>query len=273
MLLLEQSKNEELLYEYLRKHRREVLWQTELESFSQDAGGVTARIKTAEGESQTIEAKYLVGCDGARSSVRHELGLSFEGSTFERLFYVVDAEIDWELPHDAIQVCLAREVFMAFFPMKGEKRYRIIGTFPEGADTEGGEVVYEEIEEEIKREAQLQLEITGVNWFSLYKVHSRRVNKFAEGRCFVAGDAAHIHSPAGAQGMNTGIQVRGRLDTRWEELFDGMTIAPKDDATTISGFVSDQAALHGLLARVRDFGLVLISVKSGDDEREFFLHE
>jgi 2-polyprenyl-6-methoxyphenol hydroxylase-like FAD-dependent oxidoreductase len=206
MLLLEQSRNEELLYEYLQQHGREVLWQTELESFSQHAGGVTARIKTAGGESQTVEAKYLVGCDGARSSVRQDLGLTFEGSTFERLFYVVDAQIDWELPHDAIQICLAREVFTAFFPMKGDKRYRIIGTFPEGVEKEGGEVVYEEIEEQIREEAQLSLEISQVNWFSLYKVHSRRVNKFSEGRCFVAGDAAHIHSPAGAQGMNTGIQ-------------------------------------------------------------------
>lgn len=90
--------------------------------------------------------------------------------------------------------------------MKGDNRYRITGTFPEGANNEGGEVVYEEIEEQIRREAQLSLEISNVNWFSLYKVHSRRVNKFSEGRCFVAGDAAHIHSPAGAQGMNTGIQ-------------------------------------------------------------------
>jgi 2-polyprenyl-6-methoxyphenol hydroxylase-like FAD-dependent oxidoreductase len=206
MLLLEQSKNEELLYEYLLEHGREVRWQTELESFTQSAAGVTARIKSADGQSQTVEAKFLVGCDGAKSAVRHGLGLTFEGSTFERLFYVVDAQIDWALPHDALQVCLARDVFTAFFPMKGEKRYRIIGTFPEGVDEEGSEVVYEKIEEQIKREAELQLEISNVNWFSLYKVHSRRVNRFSEGRCFVAGDAAHIHSPAGAQGMNTGIQ-------------------------------------------------------------------
>ncbi len=65
------------------------------------------------------------------------------------------------------------------------------------------------------------------------------------------------------------IQVRGRLDARWEELFDGMTIASKDNVTTISGFVADQAALHGLLARVRDFGLMLIYVKSGEGEKEF----
>jgi len=206
MLLLEQSKNEELLYEYLLSHEKQVLWKTELESFSQDESKVTARVKREDGQSQTITAQYMVGCDGAKSPVRHGLGLTFEGSTFERLFYVVDARVDWELPHDAVQICLAREVFTAFFPMKGEERYRIIGTFPEGANKEGGEVVYDEIERQIKREAKLRLEISEVNWFSLYKVHSRRVNKFSEGRCFVAGDAAHIHSPAGAQGMNTGIQ-------------------------------------------------------------------
>lgn len=205
MLVLEQSKNEEMLYRYLQSQGRDVLWKTELESFTQDANGVTAQIKTADGESQTIVGKYLVGCDGASSPVRRGLGLTFEGSTFERLFYVADARVDWELPHDSLHVCLAREVFTAFFPMKGENRYRIVGTFPESKNEEPGEVLYEEIEQQIKDEAKLALEISDVRWFSLYKVHSRRVNKFSEGRCFLAGDSAHIHSPTGAQGMNTGI--------------------------------------------------------------------
>lgn len=206
MLMLEQSKNEELLYEFIRSHNRDVFWKTELESFSQDGSGVTAQVKLPSGESQTIRGKYLVGCDGAKSAVRHGIGLTFEGSTFERLFYVADARVDWEFPHDALHVCLAREVFVAFFPMPGEDRYRIVGTFPESKNQENGEVDYEEIEQEIKEQAKLSLDISDVRWFSLYKVHSRRVNKFSEGRCFVAGDSAHIHSPAGAQGMNTGIQ-------------------------------------------------------------------
>ncbi|HKY43838.1 MAG TPA: FAD-dependent monooxygenase [Pyrinomonadaceae bacterium] len=205
LLMLEQSKNEELLYKYLRAHGRDVRWNTELESFTQDENGVTARIKTAPGESQTVVGKYLVGCDGASSPVRHGLGLTFEGSTFERLFYVADARVDWELSHKSLYVCLARDVFTAFFPMKGENRYRIVGTFPEGKNAEQGEILYEEIEQQIKEEAKLSLDISDVRWFSLYKVHSRRVNKFSEGRCFLAGDAGHIHSPAGAQGMNTGI--------------------------------------------------------------------
>lgn len=205
MLMLEQSKNEELLYEYLRSHGRDVHWKAELENFSQNETGVTAQVKISSGESLTINGKYLVGCDGASSPVRHALGLTFEGSTFERLFYVADARVEWEKEHGVLHVALARDVFTAFFPMKGEHRYRIIGTFPESKNQEEGEVVYEEIEKEIKERSKIPLEISDVRWFSLYKVHSRRVNKFSKGRCFVAGDAAHIHSPAGAQGMNTGI--------------------------------------------------------------------
>jgi 2-polyprenyl-6-methoxyphenol hydroxylase-like FAD-dependent oxidoreductase len=206
MLMLEQSKNEELLYEFVRSHGRDVSWNTELESFSQDATGVTAQVKLPSGEPQTIRGKFLVGCDGASSPVRHGLGLTFGGSTFERLFYVADARVDWDFPHDALHVCLAKEVFVAFFPMPGENRYRVVGTFPESKNEEQGEVMYEEIEREIKEQAQLKLELSDVRWFSLYKVHSRRVNRFSKGRCFLAGDSAHIHSPAGAQGMNTGIQ-------------------------------------------------------------------
>lgn len=206
MLVLEQSKNERLLYEYLQSHGKDVLWHTELENFSQTETGVTARIKNSAGASQMIEARYLVGCDGPRSPVRHALGLTFEGSTFERLFYVADVQIDWKFSHDALHVCLARNAVVAFFPMRGEHRYRIVGAFPEGFEKDEGEILYEEIEARIKEEAEIALEISHVNWFSTYKVHTRHVNKFSEGRCFLAGDAAHIHTPAGGQGMNTGIQ-------------------------------------------------------------------
>ena len=206
MLVLEQSENERLLYEYLQSQGRDVRWQTELESFSQNESGVSASVRNNTGTSQIIEGKYLVGCDGPKSSVRHALGLSFEGSTFERLFYVADVQIDWKFSHDALHGCLARNAVVAFFPMPGERRWRIVGAFPEGLDKDEGEILYEEIEARIKEEAQLDLDITRVDWFSTYKVHTRHVEKFSAGRCFLAGDSAHIHTPAGGQGMNTGIQ-------------------------------------------------------------------
>jgi 2-polyprenyl-6-methoxyphenol hydroxylase-like FAD-dependent oxidoreductase len=206
VLMLEQSKNERLLYDYLQRQGREVNWQTTLKSFSQNQSDVIAQVETDEGLSQTIQARYLVGCDGPKSLTRHTLGLSFEGSTFERTFYVADAKVDWHFSHDAVHICLSPDSFVVFFPLKGENRYRIVGVFPEGFEKSESDILYEEIESRIKDEAKLQLEIRDVEWFSTYKVHTRHVNRFSQGRCFLAGDAAHIHSPAGAQGMNTGIQ-------------------------------------------------------------------
>ena len=206
LLLVGQGVHETRLYDFIRVNGRDVRWQRELESFSQNADGITAKIKSESGDVETINAKFLIGCDGAHSLVRHSLGLTFEGGTFERLFYVADVDIDWKFDHDALHVCLGKNTITAFFPMRGERQWRIVGTFPEGHQGEEGEVLYEEIERQIIADTEMKLDITEVNWFSVYRVHSRHVNKFSEGRCFLAGDSAHIHTPAGAQGMNTGIQ-------------------------------------------------------------------
>jgi len=202
MLVVEQGKHEALLYDFIRQNGRDVRWQTELSSLSQGGDGVTVELTNGE----TIRAKYLVGCDGSKSRVRHSLGLTFEGDTVERLFYVADVEIEWEYGHDALVVCLAERTLTAFFPMAGDNRFRIVGTFPDGHAADEADIIYDEIERQIVADTSLKLDISHVNWFSTYKVHSRAVNKFSEGRCFVAGDAAHIHTPAGGQGMNTGIQ-------------------------------------------------------------------
>jgi 2-polyprenyl-6-methoxyphenol hydroxylase-like FAD-dependent oxidoreductase len=205
VLFVEQGLHEAILYEFLKSHNLDVQWHTELQIFDQTSEGVSAQVKTAGGVTESIDAKYLVACDGAKSPVRHSLGLSFQGSTFERMFYVADVQIDWKHGYNALMVFLMRDSLLAFFPMRGDRQYRIVGTFPEEFARDEGDILYEEIEERIKLNSETDLDITRVNWFSTYKVHTRHVNKFSNGRCFLAGDAAHIHSPAGAQGMNTGI--------------------------------------------------------------------
>jgi 2-polyprenyl-6-methoxyphenol hydroxylase-like FAD-dependent oxidoreductase len=206
VLMVEQGRHEAILHDYIKANGRAVRWRTELKSFTQNEHRVSASIANANGSTETVEAQFLVGCDGAKSLVRHNLGLTFDGSTFERMFYVADVDIDWDHPHDAGQAFLLKNNLLAFFPMYGEKQWRIVGTFPEEFAKDEGDVLYDEIEEQIKRDAELDIDITRVNWFSTYKVHTRRVNRFSVGRCFLAGDSAHIHTPAGAQGMNTGIQ-------------------------------------------------------------------
>lgn len=207
LLLVEQGKHERIVYDHIVANGGEVKWETELTGFEQSDDSISATIRSSDGALQTIEAKYLVGCDGAGSFVRNSLGLGFGGSTFERHFYVADVEIVSQFSHDSLYICLSEHTITAFFPMRGSDRnFRIVGTFPEGHDKDPAEVLYEEIEKQISADTELELDITKVNWFSVYKVHSRHVERFSSGRCFLAGDSAHIHTPAGAQGMNTGIQ-------------------------------------------------------------------
>lgn len=226
LLLVEQGKHERILHESIRSQGSEIRWQTELVDLSQDQDGVSAKIRNIDGSTENIDSKYVVGCDGAKSFVRQRLGLQFEGGTFERLFYVADVEIEWEFAHEALHVCLAKNTITAFFPMSGsEKNFRIVGTFPEGHDKDENEILYDEIERRIVADTELNLDITKVNWFSVYKVHSRSVNKFSEGRCFLAGDSAHIHTPAGAQGMNTGIQDGYNLAWKLAMVLNGSSSA------------------------------------------------
>ena len=211
VLTFEQSENEKLLYEYLQKNGKEVWWQTELESITQDENGVKATVKSSDGKVQEIEAKYLAGCDGASSTTRHQLGLGFEGSTVPRMFYVADVDMEVDLGRDTLYAIFGADAFVLFFPLRGEKHWRLVGNMPDAdekgdAKEEGMEIIYNEIEEKVKSLAQIPLDITNVKWFSSYKVHTRHAEKFMNGRCFLAGDAAHVHTPAGGQGMNTGLQ-------------------------------------------------------------------
>lgn len=205
LLIVEQGLHEALLYDHLKTSGRDVKWLAELKKFSPSDAGVTASVDF-NGVDEAVNARYLVACDGAHSSIRHSLGLRFEGATFERLFYVADVEIDWAFSHDALHVNLGDETLTAFFPMVGDRRWRIVGTFPEGHEKDPSDILFEEIEQQVSSDTSLKFDITMVNWSSVYKVHSRAVERFSSGRCFLAGDAAHIHTPAGAQGMNTGIQ-------------------------------------------------------------------
>ena len=216
MLVLEQSKNEEILYEYLKENGREVRWNTTLDDFQQDSSGVSATI-TAEGEEPiAVTAQYLVGCDGASSIVRKRLGFSFEGDTEERLFYVADSLIEVpekEFDRDALHGCFARDAFLFFFPIADDTeienatRWRILGNLPEDTPTDSDiDMSDAAIEQRIQEITKLPLKVHATKWSSTYRVHTRRVDRFFEGRCFLAGDAAHVHTPAGGQGMNTGIQ-------------------------------------------------------------------
>ena len=220
----EQNKNEQLLYENLLKHQKEVLWKHGFECCQETEEGVITTIQQLENNTTTtVHSKYIVGCDGASSPVRKHSKFSFEGGTYDNKFYVADLSIRWEHGYDNIVLVPENGLFVAFFPLQEPNKIRVIGTLPkEFVDEEN--ISFSTIEQKIKEVSKVQFELEAVNWFSVYKIHHRVVDAFSKGRIFLAGDAAHIHSPAGGQGMNTGLQDAHNLG--WKMAFVLKGFAP-----------------------------------------------
>ncbi|MFI8276644.1 FAD-dependent monooxygenase [Streptomyces sp. NPDC085929] len=222
---LPQYETERIIEEFLERFGTRIERGTELVSFVQDADGVTSRLTTAAGEEE-VRTRFLVGCDGAHSIVRKGLGLAFEGGAFPEEYMLADVEVDWDLPygygvramhHDArgsvddVLVCI---------PLPGERRYRVSMMVPpelSAAAPEGGDGVVHGLEGSrapelghiqavLDRLSPQPTTASAMRWSSVFRISHRLVDRYGAGRVFVAGDAAHIHPPTGAQGMNTGIQ-------------------------------------------------------------------
>jgi 2-polyprenyl-6-methoxyphenol hydroxylase-like FAD-dependent oxidoreductase len=205
LLILGQDDNEKLLGETLRRSGMAVQWNTELVELAPDPDRVIARVKDADGTIREVAAAWVAGCDGARSAVRELNRVAFPGAPYEHVFFVADTHMAGPMVPDQLNVYLWRGGFHLFFPMRGEDHWRLVGIVP--PPLRGKEdLKFDDVFDSIRREAGAGLALRGCTWFSTYRIHHRRAERFRVGRCFVLGDAAHIHSPVGAQGMNTGLQ-------------------------------------------------------------------
>lgn len=200
MLALPQDQHEATLLRHLVAAGGRVEWNSRLTDARQDADGISARIDGPAGP-EDARFDWIAGCDGAHSQLRKSLGIGFQGGTYPQPFYVADVLLDDTPPAD-ITMTLGDQLLALVLPLRHGGSQRLIGLLP--ADLAGQEDVrFTQIQPRV--EALIGMKIRQVNWFSAYHVHHRVAERFQQGRAFLLGDAGHVHSPVGGQGMNTGI--------------------------------------------------------------------
>jgi 2-polyprenyl-6-methoxyphenol hydroxylase-like FAD-dependent oxidoreductase len=197
-----QDETERILEEHVAQQGVRVERSTELISLARHETSVAARLSSGD-RVEEVEADWLLGCDGAHSSVREQLGISFSGATYPEHFVLADIKVDGGLDHDEAQVWLHRKGALAFFPLP-EDRWRLIAT-NSPADWHD-EPSLAQCQVLVDERGLGRLRLADPRWSAVFRIHRREAARFREGRVFLLGDAAHIHSPVGGQGMNMGIQ-------------------------------------------------------------------
>jgi 2-polyprenyl-6-methoxyphenol hydroxylase-like FAD-dependent oxidoreductase len=253
VLMLGQDDNERIMGDRLRHWGISVRWNTELVAIEQHASHVTATIREADGRTDTISAAYVAGCDGARSAVREMNGIAFPGAPYAHVFFVADTEATGPMVADELNAYLWRDGFHLFFPMRGTDRWRVIGILPphlRGRD----DLTFEDVVPSLLREGGPGLSFTSCDWFSTYRIHHRCTERFRDRRCFLLGDAAHVHSPMGGQGMNTGLQDAYNL--AWKL---ALVISDRADPRLLDSYEAERLPVaHRLLATTdRAFRIVV----------------
>lgn len=204
-LLIPQSDTERLLEADVAAGSAELRRGTALVRFRDDGARVRCALRTADGREEEVTAGWLVGCDGAHSTVRHGLGLVFAGAPDNNDWFLADVRVDGPLPHDEVRIHLHADGVMAFFPIPPD-RFRIIGDLGRSRGASPPEPSLADVQALLDRRGPGGLTARDPVWLAGFRINERQVPTYRVGRVLLAGDAAHIHSPAGGQGMNTGMQ-------------------------------------------------------------------
>ena len=260
MLILPQDEEERLLIETLRELGVEVERRTELASFDNRAEEVDTRLRLPDGSEEACTCAYLAGCDGTHSTVRQVSKVDFPGATYAHLFYVADVRARGPVLNGDLNLALDTSDFLGVFPLPGEGNARLIGTIKQGAEgEERAQLRWEDVSRTILD--HLAVEVERVNWFSTYHVHHRVASRFRAGRAFLLGDAAHIHSPVGGQGMNTGLGDAVNLAWKLAAVLRGA------NARLLDSYERERMAFANRLVETTDRAFVIATRNGGIAKR------
>jgi 2-polyprenyl-6-methoxyphenol hydroxylase-like FAD-dependent oxidoreductase len=252
ILMLGQDDNERIMGEKLRSQGVDVQWNTELIALEQQPDHVTAALRQPDGSTRKLSASWVAGCDGSRSCVREMSGITFPGAPYEHVFFVADTEATGSMKPGELNVYLWQDGFHLFFPMKGKDRWRVIGILPEPMRNRA-DLTFDELVPALRQEAGASLQFRECSWFSTYRIHHRAARSFRDRRCFLLGDAAHVHSPMGAQGMNTGLQDAYNL--AWKL---ALVIKGRADAALLDSYEQERIPVAQRLLRTTDRAFQLV---------------
>ena len=252
VLMLGQDDNERIMGAKLADFGIEVAWNTELVALEQTADHAIATIRQPDGATRKVAARYVAGCDGAKSAVRELSRITFPGEPYEHVFFVADTEATGPMVAGELNVYLWRDGFHLFFPMRGKDRWRVIGILPEPLRGREG-LTFEQVVPAIRQEAGATLSFRKCDWFSTYRIHHRAAERFRDRRCFLLGDAAHVHSPMGAQGMNTGLQDAYNL--AWKL---ALVVREEADAALLDSYEAERMPVAQRLLQTTDRAFELV---------------
>jgi 2-polyprenyl-6-methoxyphenol hydroxylase-like FAD-dependent oxidoreductase len=269
LLTVPQDEHEKMLERRLNDIGIHVERKTKLQDFVDHGSSITATLsREADGTSFTLEASYIIGCDGARSVVRHEIGAKYEGETYEPLFYIADIEgKDDKFFNGEGHLIFTNDTYNVIVPYNKAGHARLVGittprnneNYDHESHTHEHRIAFEDVRPQIMK--AMNIDITKINWFSTHRSHHRVAEKFRHNRAFLAGDAAHIHSPVGGQGMNTGIMDAINLAWKLATVLKQTNMTEDAKHQLLESYESERRSFAMMIVKSTDTGFTTLTSK------------